>query len=217
PVGEGGLTVYEYEGNRLTAMENGQRRAFTYDANGNTLSDGIRSYEYNQNNRLARVTQGEELLAEYAYDGLSRRVRKVAQGTTTYYHYDLEGNLIAETGPNGDPIRDIIYRDGERIAMKVYGAQAGIYYFLNDHLGTPRMLVNADGRIVWQAAYLPFGETVLIKEEIQNPFRFPGQYFDEETGLHYNYHRYYDPRTGRYLRPDPIGLIGGINLYIFRK
>ncbi len=80
PVGEGSLTTYEYEGNRLNAVENGQRRTFIYDANGNTLSDGIRAYEYNRNNRLARVTQGEELLAEYAYDGMGRRVSKVAQG-----------------------------------------------------------------------------------------------------------------------------------------
>jgi len=71
------------------------------------------------------------------------------------------------------------------------------------------------GTIVWRAAYLPFGKAQLITETITNNFRFPGQYFDEETGLHYNMHRYYNPATGRYMTPDPIGLEGGINLYGF--
>src|SRR3990170_8306970 len=60
---------------------------------------------------------------------------------------------------------------------------------------------------------MPFGGTQILVESIENPFRFPGQYYDQETGLHYNYFRYYDPTTGRYVTPDPIGLEGGINLW----
>jgi RHS repeat-associated protein len=52
-------------------------------------------------------------------------------------------------------------------------------------------------------------------ETVDNPFRFPGQYYDSETGLHYNYFRYYNPQTGRYITPDPIGLEGGINLFAY--
>ena len=97
--------------------------------------------------------------------------------------------------------------------MRIYGAQAGTYYFLNDHLGTPRIIINDAGQIVWQAAYLPFGKAQVLTETIVNNFRLPGQYHDSETGLHYNWNRYYDPEIGRYLRSDPIGLDGGINLY----
>jgi RHS repeat-associated protein len=69
--------------------------------------------------------------------------------------------------------------------------------------------------VVWAADYLPFGQADVIVGTVDNNLRFAGQYYDQETGLHYNYHRYYDPQLGRYLRADPIGLAGGINLYAY--
>lgn len=90
-----------------------------------------------------------------------------------------------------------------------------VYYFINDHLGTPRKVVDENGQVVWSADYQPFGRAALSTETVTNNFRFPGQYYDAETGLHYNCHRYYNPSTGRYLTPDPIGLEGGINLYSY--
>ena len=90
-----------------------------------------------------------------------------------------------------------------------------IYYYHNDHLGTPQKMTDSSGTVVWAADYLPFGKVDVIVETITNNLRFAGQYFDEETGLHYNYHRYYDPSASRYLRPDPIGLNGGINLFTY--
>ena len=80
------------------------------------------------------------------------------------------------------------------------------YYFHNDHLGTPQRITDQTGTIVWSANYMPFGEAIITTNTITNPFRFPGQYYDQETGLHYNYFRYYDTGIGRYLRPDPIEL-----------
>jgi len=79
-----------------------------------------------------------------------------------------------------------------------------LYYFHNDHLGTPQRITDQTGTIVWSANYKPFGETNITTNTITNPFRFPGQYYDQETGLHYNYFRYYEPGIGRYLRPDPL-------------
>jgi len=76
-------------------------------------------------------------------------------------------------------------------------------------------LVSPAGVVVWQAAYLPYGKAQVITETVHNNLRFPGQYFDEETGLHYNWNRYYDPATGRYISADPIGLEGGLNLYAY--
>ncbi len=76
---------------------------------------------------------------------------------------------------------------------------------------------NANGSkmIVRKATYDPFGEATISVRTTENPFRFPGQYYDQETGLHYNYFRHYNPPIGRYLSPDPIGLEGGINLYTY--
>ena len=90
-----------------------------------------------------------------------------------------------------------------------------IYYCINDHLGTSLKLIDDSGAVVWAADYKPFGEDSVTLNTVETNFRFPGQYYDQETGLHYNYHRYYNPGTGRYLTPDPIGLTGGINLYAY--
>jgi len=90
-----------------------------------------------------------------------------------------------------------------------------VYYYHNDHLGTPQVLTDDSQVIAWKAVYTPFGEAVASIQTVENPFRFPGQYYDQETGLHYNYFRYYNPQTGRYITPDPIGLFGGVNLYTF--
>jgi len=88
-----------------------------------------------------------------------------------------------------------------------------VVFFINDHLGAPQKLFDTAGKTVWEAGYLPYGEARILIAGIENNLRFAGQYFDAETGLHYNWHRYYDPATGRYLTPDPIGLQGGVNLY----
>ena len=71
--------------------------------------------------------------------------------------------------------------------------------------------------MVWKADYSPFGKASITSQGPTFNLRFPGQYYDAETGLHYNWHRYYDPGTGRYITSDPIGLAGGINTYTYVK
>ena len=93
---------------------------------------------------------------------------------------------------------------------------ARINFIHPDHLGTPIAMTNEQGQITWRAEYSPFGKAVIdptSTEELN--LRLPGQYYDEETGLHYNYFRDYDPETGRYIQSDPIGLDGGINTYAY--
>lgn len=103
--------------------------------------------------------------------------------------------------------------------LSMWGAtrnvQAAIYFIHPDHLGTPRAVTSQAGTVVWRAHHEPFGKAVPTTHAIAMNLRFPGQYFDSETGLHYNYYRDYDPETGRYLQSDPIGLDGGINTYAY--
>jgi RHS repeat-associated protein len=81
-------------------------------------------------------------------------------------------------------------------------------------LGTPQEISDASGRICWSASYDVYGRIErLWSAEVENMLRFPGQYADCETSLHYNRYRYYDPDTGRYLTQDPLWLYGGLNLY----
>lgn len=100
-------------------------------------------------------------------------------------------------------------------AFSSISANASTYYFHNDQLSTPKVVTDSAQEIVWQAAASPFGETELAIAKIEQNLRFPGQYFDSETQLHYNYFRDYDPSVGRYLQSDPIGLRGGLNTYAY--
>ena len=115
--------------------------------------------------------------------------------------YDAKGSLTQETVRLGDvPVAVLTL--------------AGPLYVAPDHLGAPHQITNAAGQVVWSWAHDPFGVG-----DPSGPFtynlRFPGQYFDRETKLNYNYFRDYDPRLGRYIESDPIGLAGGTNTYAY--
>jgi type VI secretion system secreted protein VgrG len=95
-------------------------------------------------------------------------------------------------------------------------ADGQVWHYVTDHLGTPQEMYDQDGEIVWAADFSAYGLTARsLAQEVDNPIRFPGQYHDEESGLHYNRFRYYDPQVGRYINQDPIGFNGGSNLYSY--
>ena len=90
-----------------------------------------------------------------------------------------------------------------------------VAYIHADHLATPQKMTDPSGTVVWDRDALPFGQTASLTGTGELPLRFPGQYYDDETGLYYNYFRDYDPSTGRYIQSDPIGLAGGLNTYAY--
>jgi RHS repeat-associated protein len=97
---------------------------------------------------------------------------------------------------------------------------ANVYFMHSDQLNTPRAVTDSSGNLVWHWDSDPFGNTSPNEQPAgQTPFvlnqRFPGQYYDKETNLHYNYYRDYDPSIGRYIQSDPIGLLGGINTFAY--
>ncbi|WP_143421274.1 RHS repeat-associated core domain-containing protein [Gilliamella apicola] len=127
--------------------------------------------------------------------------------------------MIQETGPN-HPTSLYIYTDQnsyEPLArIDTDGNQEQhIRYFHTDLNGCPEELTDANGKILWECSFQLWGKRIheIEHEPIEQNLRYQGQYLDRETGLHYNTFRYYDPDIGRFTQPDPIGLLGGLNLY----
>ena len=220
--------TYDAAGNRLTSAEHSDWTyddnnrltswgdvSYTYNANGGTASKTVSgdttTFAYNIANRLTTVS-ATGLSAAYRYDFLGRRVEKAVNGATTRYLYDGT-SLLAELDEFNNVMKRYAYLPGQPTPVAMTDA-ADTYWYVNNHIGYPKFLVDETETVVWTAAAQVFGSAVTVDEDpdgdqqnVVNNVRFPGQYFDEETGLHYNQFRYYDPDTGRYLREDPFDLL----------
>ena len=131
------------------------------------------------------------------------------------YSFSGSGSEYIELSDLGDKTAADAVRLVEVTTAPPPTLTASLYYSHNDHLGTPQVFTDQNQNVVWQADYRPFGEVSESVTIFANNLRFAGQYFDGESGLHYNYFRDYDPTTGRYVQSDPIGLDGGINTYSY--
>ncbi|QOY73576.1 RHS repeat protein [Pseudomonas sp. OST1909] len=206
-------------GNRL--MIQGDRH-YDYDAFGNLIRERrgkgqqlVTEYRYDCQHRLISITKPNGETASYRYDPFGRRVSKTVDGKTTEFFWQGD-KLIAEH--HADCHRSYIYEPSSfrpLALLEGYGPQVTTpYHYQLDHLGTPQELTTPEGEIVWSAHYRAYGQIARLDVgKIDNPLRFQGQYFDQESGLHYNRHRYYNPDIGRYLTPDPVKLAGGVNGY----
>ena len=196
--------------------------SLTYDAAGHPISlDGQVSLAYNNAGRLHELSRIPLLLARYTYNSNGQRTRKTTPLGTLVYHYDLSGNLLLETTDTGIPLKAYVWADDQPLAQ--IAATGSAVYLHTDHLNTPRLATGAVPLPVWRWDADAFGAIAPnedpdgdgIKTTVN--LRFPGQYFDAETGFFYNWNRYYDPRLGRYITSDPIGLRGGLNTYGYAK
>jgi RHS repeat-associated protein len=170
---------------------------------------GITMYSLFRNQRLAAETDaGGRIIAHYIHLN-GKPVAKIEMTPDT----SLPHRLVHQLKTLADRITAAETDATDSIAS--------IYAIHTDHLGTPQVVTDAGQHIVWQARTSAFGEATIVHarhaDAGHTPFtmdlRLPGQVFDAETGLHYNYQRDYDPRLGRYLTPDPLGLGGGVNPY----
>ncbi|MCI4679030.1 hypothetical protein K9U33_10260 [Rhodoblastus acidophilus] len=213
--------LYNLGSNQLGSVaSSSSTRSFTYDAAGNMLTDSRAgalgmTFQYDVRGRLAKAfqTSAPANAGAYAYDADGRLAsRTVTQGTTTtttLYVYDLSGHVIAETDTSGNTLREYIWMGDLPVAV-VAGINTStptIYYVHTDHLGRPARMTAQNWAWVWDVIYSPFGATSYIwTNPATMDLRFPGQWFQLESGLAYNWHRHYDATIGRYVEPDPLGL-----------
>ncbi|QRY77897.1 RHS repeat protein [Pseudomonas sp. PDNC002] len=209
---------------------------YEYDACGRLISktvqrNGFRpqrwSYRWNSDNRLTELRNPNGEHWRYAYDAFGRRIRKfqVIDGRDAQRivgeEYLWSGEQLIEAAPlcaNGEVLYDQAtrwtYAPGSFTPITQH-QNGKLSYIVADHLGSPRELLSEQGELVWSNSPNVWGLARLWKAAnddtgpVDCPFRFPGQYYDGESGLHYNRHRYYDPQTAQYLSPDPLGLGGG--------
>lgn len=214
---------YEAGTHHLTAVGSSTR---TVDANGNTTAmtdpnGDLVGLGYDDRNLLTTVTLAGGVIANYQYNGQGVRVWRtitypsIGQAATVYDPTG-SGHLYGEYFAND--YREYVYLDGIPVAAALDAGRAApdITYLFADQLGTVRAATNPQGVRSYEWPWLnnAFGEAPKSGTDTFYT-RFPGQYYDVETGLHYNMHRYYDPSTGRYLQSDPIGLAGGLNTYTY--
>ena len=170
--------------------------AYTYDALGRRIGKGrLKNEEVSDDlgNHTRFVWNGSHLLQEIHLDG-----------RYTYIYTDQESyEPLAQ-------VRDWTTEDGEN--------RQQTRYFHCDQIGIPREMTDKDGNLLWFGNYTGWGrlkEETRVTDSAYQPFRLQNQYADRETGLYYNFLRYYEPDAGRFVNQDPIGLMGGENLYQF--
>jgi RHS repeat-associated protein len=180
----------------------------TYDANGNTLADGMNSYVWDARNRLASADNNG---AVFNYDPLGRRVSKTVLSTTTNFVYD-GANAVQEFGTL--PTANLLTGGVDERFQRTSATETDNY--LTDALGSTVTLTDAAGNSVAQYSYAPFGSLSASGATTSNSYTYTGR---ESDGLGINYYRarYYNPTTGRFLSEDPIGFGGGINLYAYAE
>ena len=230
---------YDQRGNLIRKTRNGETTDYHWNGYNQLIKienrNGSTEYRYDPlGRRTAKIRNGETTVYHWQEDTLAI---ESTNGQNTHYLFE-PGTFeslaqFQTTSPIGieredKPAEPYSYDPETDPLLKIPSepqgqseAQPELVYYQLDHLGTPIAAHNAKGEAVWTAEYEAWGrirqETVSDGPKVNIPFRFQGQYYDEESGLHYNRFRYYDPEIGRFVSQDPIGLDGGLNIYVYVK
>jgi len=204
-----GRYIYEPGTNKLERIEypDGRVIEFAYDLAGKMTRYGDFEFDYDYADRLKTVWKNGRTIkvADYFYDWKNRRTRKVVYDDigniidSRRFAYDMNDRVIYDQS-SAEGTYQYIYLEGIPVGV-VVGSH--IYSIATDHLGTPWKAFDSSGNVVWEKYYDPWGNesagSSMVTQTIDIKLRFPGQYYDSETGLHYNWNRYYSPVIGRYL------------------
>jgi RHS repeat-associated protein len=213
--------------NRLNKTTGALARTYTYDTAGNTKTYSNLTFIYNQRGRMSSVTVGSTP-SSYVYSALGQLIAKTVGSTTTLLVYDEAGHLLGEYSSTGTLIQETVWLGDIPVATLRPNGSTGctsalcVFYVHTDQLNAPRKITQpSSNSLVWRWDADPFGTAA----PNQNPaglgtfvynLRFPGQYYQAETGVNYNTFRDYDPQVGRYAQSDPIGLLlTGVNTYAY--
>jgi len=212
--------LYQYDAN--SRITNGPGLTYTFDADGNQTrrSDGA-VLVYDGFNQLTGYTKGTTS-SGYAYSPQGERLRKTSGGQTTFFLWD--GNrLLAEYDSSGVRQERYAYLPGDQLPQQTEYS-GSVHDVHGDQLQTPHLLTSAATQTpTWRARYEAYGRATVTPDAdgdgqaVTFNMRFPGQYFDQGSGLNYNFFRTYDPQLGRYIEVDPIGIAGGLNPYAYAK
>jgi RHS repeat-associated protein len=207
--------------NQITGTTCWLTRTYAYDAAGNTLSYSNMAFAYNQRGRMSSATVGTTT-SNYIYSALGQMIKKTVGSTTTLLMYDEAGHLLGEYSSAGALIQETVWMGDIPVGtLRPNGSTVSIYYVETDQINAVRKVTRpSDNGLMWHWNAYPFG----LGSPNENPaglggfiynLRFPGQYFQAETGLYYNNFRDYDYSTGKYLESDPTGLQAGVNTYAY--
>ena len=185
---------------------------FSYDANGNTLTDTQgRSFTWDFENRLTQVVNPGVGTTTFRYDPFGRRIQKSGPLGTTDYLYDTI-DIVEELDGTGSVLAR--YTLGRSIDAPLAEFRSGTAsYYHADGLGSITSLTSVSATAVDTYTYGAFGNPSMSTGTLTNPFRYTGRELDSETALYYYRARYYDPTAGRFISEDPINFAAGINFY----
>jgi RHS repeat-associated protein len=197
--------------NYRVVVSGGAGQSFTYDANGNMTSDDVRTYAWDAENRLIKITEGVKT-TDIEYDGFHHWTRILERnGATTVSdrRFIWDGNTLVEQR-NGT---------STTAAQRYFpqGVQQGAnkFFYTRDHLGSIREVVNNNGAVVARYDYDPYGRRTKLSGTFDSDFGFTGHYFHAPSGLHFAPFRAFSADLGRWISWDPIREAGGINLYAY--